>query len=214
MSGHEEILETSPDGRYRVKLVLDDCPDEPYDCSQSPLIRLDSRGYGWSAEHIQTGDRPTSLDHHAEDAAARCGTDFTLLTRYLGAWFGATKVEWWHSGSYWYITYDSAAWREWCGAPEGSADMSEYRAYCEGDVWGWVVEKNVTWSADDDRDDMSTWEHEDSCWGYYGSDGANGEYLRQSAREALEAAQGDASRTLPASPAMLAITAGPEAGDV
>jgi hypothetical protein len=92
--------------------------------------------------------------------------------------------------------------------------MSEYRAYCEGDVWGWVVEKNVTWSADDDRDDMSTWEHEDSCWGYYGSDGANGEYLRQSAREALEAAQGDASRTLPASPAMLAITAGPEAGDV
>lgn len=183
---YDEILDTSEDGRFRVKLVADEYPDEPYDYGQSPLMRLDYGHYGWPAEHVMTGGRPTEADAYVEAAAARWGPDFDLLEKYLRAYHGATKVETWHSGSYWYVTYDSAAWREWAGAPEGSADMSEYRAWCEGDVWGWVVEKNVTWHADDpDYGDMATWEHVDSCWGYYGSDGANGEYLRQSAREAL-----------------------------
>lgn len=188
-----ETLETSENGRFRVRLVLDEYPDEPYDCSQSPLIRLDYR-YSWKAEHIQIGDRPTNADTYVEEALARWGSDFDLLEKYLRAYHGVTKVETWHSGSYWYITYDSAAWREWCGAREGGADMSEYRAWCEGDVWGWVVEKNVTWTTDDDYDDMATWETVDSCWGYYGSDGANGEYLKSCALEALAGAVEDASK--------------------
>ena len=178
-----ETLETS--GNFRVQLVRDDYPDEPYDDGASPLIRLEYR-YGWSAEHVMTGGRPTDADRYIEDAAARCGTNFGLLTRYLIAYHGATKVEWWHSGDFWYITYDSAAWRAHVGAPEGSANLDEYRAYCEGDVWGWVVEKRVTWHTDDDEyDDRDSWEHVDSCYGYYGSDGANGEYLKSCAREAL-----------------------------
>lgn len=183
---YSEILETSEDGRFRVRLVLDECPHEPYDDSHSPLLRID---HHW-AEHIQIGGRPTNSDDQIEDAISywhTCPADsnWPLFERYLRAFHGVTEVETWHSGSYWYVTYDSAAWRKYVGAPKGSADMSEYRAWCEGDVWGWVVEKNVTWHADDGRDDMTTWEHGDSCWGYYGSNGANGEYLRSCAREAL-----------------------------
>jgi len=110
-----------------------------------------------------------------------------------------TRIVTWSSGDYTYVTYDDAAWREWAGAPEGSANMSEYRAYAEGDVWGWVVEKRVTWHADDpDCGDRETWEHVDSCWGYYGRNGANGEYLEQCARDALADAAQDSKTRQPA----------------
>jgi len=174
--GYSEVLETSNDGRFRVRLVLDEFADEPYDDGASPLLRLEYR-HGYRAEHVMTGSRPADADGCVEAAAERWGTDFELLEKYLRAYHGATKVETWHSGDYWYVTYDPAAWREWAGAPEGSADMSEYRAWCEGDVWGYVVDKRVTWDAGD------------SCWGFYGRAGANGEYLEQTAREALAAAQ-------------------------
>jgi hypothetical protein len=182
-----ETLETSEDGRYRVRLIQDDCPDEPYDDGASPLMRLDNGHYGWRAEHITGGtSRPTDADSYVEAAAERWGSDFGWLEKYLRAYHGVTMVKTWHSGSYWYITYDPAAWRAWCGAPEGSADMSEYRAYCEGDVWGYVVEKRVTWHTDDpDYEDEDRWEDVDSCWGFYGSHGANGEYLESTAKEAL-----------------------------
>jgi hypothetical protein len=196
VSEYEEILETSEDDRYRVRLVLDEYPDEPHDDSQSPLLRIDHH----RAEHIQVGGRPTDSDDTIEGVISywhTCPADsnWNLFKRYLRAFHGVTKIETWHSGSYWYVTYDSAAWRKWCGAPEGGADMSEYRAWCEGDVWYWVAEKLVIWKpvnvpADDDDDvTMSTWETVDSCGGYYGSDGPNGGYLRQCAREALLDAQ-------------------------
>lgn len=184
---HSEILETTEDGRFRVRLVADEYPDEPYDDGQSPLMRLDSTGYGWRAEHIMATGRPLDADSYVEAAAERWGDDFDLLEKYLRAYHGVTKVETWHSGSYWYVTYDPAGWREHTGAPEGSVDMSEYRAWCEGDVWGYVVEKRVTWRTDDPGyPDEERWEDTDeSCWGFYGSGGANGEYLKQTAREAM-----------------------------
>lgn len=193
---YEEILETSDDGRFRVKLVLDEYPDEPYDDGQSPLLRIDTHGYGHRGEHIMATGRPLDDDDAVENAIHHWATcpadsDWQLFEKYLRAYFGVTTIETWHSGSYWYVTYDPARWREWAGTPEGSVDMSEYRAWCEGDVWGWVVEKNVTWHTEDDFPDMATWEHVDSCWGYYGSNGPNGKYLRSCAHEALLDAQVD-----------------------
>jgi hypothetical protein len=185
---YSETLETSENGRFRVRLVADEYPDEPYDDGASPLLRLDHGHYGWRAEHVMTGSRPTDADSYVEAAAERWGSDFGWLEKYLRAYHGATVVKTWHSGSCWYVTYDPAAWRAWCGAPEGSADMSEYQAWCEGDVWGYVVEQNVTWRTDDDFPDRATWEHVDSCYGFYGSYGANGKHLEQAAREALACA--------------------------
>lgn len=192
---YSEILETSEDERFRVRLVLDEYPSEPYDDGASPLLRIETRGGGHRAEHVQVGSRPAEADDYIEAAVHHWGTcpadsDWKLFEKYLRAFHGVTQVETWHSGSFWYVTYDSAAWREYVGAPAGSADMSEYRAWCEGDVWGWVTEKLVTWHTDEPGfGDENRWEDTDSCWGYYGSDGANGRYLRQCAREALLDAQ-------------------------
>jgi hypothetical protein len=188
---YEEILAATDDGRFRVKLIADEHPDEPYDDGQSPLMRLDCTGNGWRAEHIMATGRPLDADPYVEAAAEHwgspSGSDWQLFEKYLRAYHGVTKVETWHSGSYWYVAYDPAGWREHVGAPEGSADMSEYRAWCEDDVWGYVVQKRVTWHTDDPGyEDEDRWEDtDDSCWGFYGSDGANGKYLRETAREAL-----------------------------
>jgi hypothetical protein len=49
------------------------------------------------------------------------------------------------------------------------------------------VEKLVTWTtADPAYPDEERWEHTDSCSGYYGRYGANGKYLEDCARDALE----------------------------
>lgn len=185
---HSEVLETSEDGRYRVRLILDEDAGEPYDDGASPLMRLDRTGSGVRAEHVMATGRPLDADAQVEAAVQHWGVtpadgNWRLVETYLRAFFGVTKIETWHSGSYWYVTYDPAAWREWAGAPEGSANMDEYRAWCEGDVWSWVTEKLVHWTTDDGAVSASfkdEWEHLDSCSGYYG-----GDYAEKTAREEL-----------------------------
>ena len=183
---YTDTLETSEDGRYRVQLIADEYADEPYDDGQSPLMRLDYRR-GWRAEHVMATGRPLDDDARIEEAAARWGSDFGMLEKYLRAYYGATEVETWHSGSYWYVTYDTAAWRAAMGwtpedvLPRPLVSMSEYRAWCEGDVWGYAVERNVTWQrTDEPGETMQTWETEDSFFGFYGY-----EYARESALAAF-----------------------------
>jgi len=184
---NSETLATSADGQWRVQIFNGECPDEPYDDTQSPLLRIEYRYGRTHAEHIQTGSRPTGNDAQIEEAAEKwgnpSGSNFDrYFGKYLRAYCGVTKIETYHSNDYWYVTYDSAAWREWCGAPEGSADLSAYRAWCEGDVYGYVVERNVTWHREDDPNEtMQTWESEDSCWGFYGY-----KYAKESALEAFK----------------------------
>jgi hypothetical protein len=196
---YSETVKT--EGNYRVRLVIDEDADAPYDDGAAPIMRLDYyRGGGWRAAHVDQGNRPRDCDDRIEEAAQRWGSDFDLLEKYLRAYHGTTKVQTWHSGEYWYITYDSAVWRDYTGAPVdaivGEDLMAEYRAYVEGDVWGYVVEKRVTWHTDEpvadiDRPggtyaDRDSWEHVDSCWGFYGQD-----YAREAAAEALAAAKSD-----------------------
>lgn len=194
---YEEILATSDDGRYRVKLVADEDATEPYDDGQSPLLRIELSSWGTLAEHIMATGRPLDDDNRIEEAAQSWGppssSNWPKFEKYLRAYYGTREIETWYSGNYWYVTYDTARWREYIGfeedteTPHPLVNMTEYRAWCEGDCWGWVVERNVTWHRDDNPDaTMQTWEHVDSCWGYYGRDGANGEYLKSCAMEALK----------------------------
>jgi hypothetical protein len=185
---YEETLKTSDDGRYRVQLIADEYADEPYDDGQSPLLRIESTGYGGvKACHVMATGRPTDDDNRVENAAmtwgSPSGSNFDLFEKYLRAYYGTTEIETWHSGSYWYVTYDTATWRAYAGLDQagstGHISMDEYRAWCEGDCWGYAVDQNVTWQRTDDPDDtMQTWETEDSCFGFYGSDYAREEALR------------------------------------
>jgi hypothetical protein len=192
--GYEEILKTSDDGKFRVRLVLDESPDEPYDDGQSPLLRIDVGSYGnvLRADHVMATGRPTNDDAQIEAAAIQWGSPSgdvfeRYFEKYLRAYFGTREIETWYSGSYWYITYDTAAWREYIGfepdaeTPHPLVNMDEYRAWCEGDCWYYVVEKNVLWRKDENPDEMmESWEHVDSCGGYYG------DYAKEAALEAFD----------------------------
>lgn len=171
----------------RVRLAADENADEPDNDWQSPLLRLRyNRAHRWQAEHVVVGSRPTDCDTRIEEAAARWGSDLEMrsdlemLGKYLRAYHGTKVIRQWSSDDYTYITYDTAQWREYIGFPvgselpgsyEASVNLDEYRAWCEGDVYGYIIEREVTWvRADmpDSRDTMTTWEEVDSCWGFYG----------------------------------------------
>ncbi len=160
----EEILEVN--GDYRVKIVLDESPQEPEFDGQSPLLQF---GYNYNrAEHVAVGNRPDDNDQHIENAAERWGVNDPRFDKYLRAYFGVTKIEKWWSGYCWYVTYDSAEWREYTRAPEGAISLSDYRAYVTGDVWYHVIQ---IWHTEDDFPDRETWEEIEFDPGYYyGSD--------------------------------------------
>lgn len=188
----------------RVKLSIDEYPDEPYNDGQSPLLRLDRMGYGPpKAEHIMVGSmRPTSNDERIEEAAERWYQrgDHHMFEKYMRAFHGSTTFKWYgpnQSTDYTYVTYDTPEWAEAIGfddviAPRASyggskaVNMDEYIAYLEGEVYVYDVERQVQWQAtyppeEVGREHMNTWETVDSCGGYYGY-----EYAKEEALVAFE----------------------------
>jgi hypothetical protein len=183
---NSEVLETR--GNYRVRLVPDEDAEEPYNCGQSPLIRISHRSGYPHAEHVMADERPTGHDKRIEYAFTRWYSgDEATLRKYLRAFHGMTRWEEYRSQDYTYVTYDTAEWRAYTGfsadspMPDNAVNLDEYRAWCEGDVYGWIVEKQVNWTDDDADNHTQTWEEEASRWGYYGY-----EYAEESAREALD----------------------------
>lgn len=193
---YSEVLETR--GTLRVRLVLDESAGEPYDDGGSPIVRWDlhTRHSGtWHAEQI-TVTTSYVLDASIVRAAERWGCNpHSLFRRYLRIFHGTTcYVEYdRNDGSdFVYATFDTAHWRQAMGLTDEHlaahpeirgqlANMDEYKAWCEGDVYGYVVEREVTWRKDGEpATTMTTWEEVESCWGYYG----RGEGER-AAREAL-----------------------------
>jgi hypothetical protein len=205
---YEEILDER--NGYRVKIVLDEYGDTPYDCSQSPLLRIDIGSYcNGNPTFVDTSEMRShqedeyilnAINHWATSPADR---DWKLFEKYLRAYFGVTIIETWASQDYWYITYNSKEWRKSIGydgvvAPEdddnpAKPSMEEYRAWCEGECYLYVVEKDVEWrKVDPTTDDpdyldtMHTWETVDSCGGFYGD-----EYVKEAAMEAFVAEAGE-----------------------
>lgn len=82
----------------------------------------------------------------------------------------------------WYLTHEDIE-RESLPDPLKTikAEQSEYQSWANGDVYGYVIEECVQWRRADGTtgDTMETWEHVDSCFGFYGY-----EYAVESAREA------------------------------
>ena len=199
----EEYSETvEEEAGLRVRIIIEEGPSEPYDDGSSPLMRYrrDRTYGGWHAEQIEM----TSHRVHPNiiSALAKWGDDDDLFERYLRAFHGTTQVVWWDhpdGGDPRYVTFDTAVWRDEMGLTAEHlaknpdikvASMGEWRSYVEGDVWGYVVEKCVTWKpVDVDADEdvsMQTWEQvkDYSLWGLYGR-----EYAEEAAREAFRSAR-------------------------
>ena len=189
---------------YRVRLELDDSPEQPYDDGAVPILTVERyrqvEAFNPQAEeyvHAVT----EILDRH----------DWDTLERFVKIFYGAVKMQRWYSSGMegHYVAFDTAAWREKVGAPETLKDedyLSETRAWAEGDVYGYIVEKNLHYTKTYAEDPSYNEEGDEwvevqetgyvfnkahngydaikmgvSCWGFYGR-----EYAEQAAREALK----------------------------
>lgn len=188
-----DVVETA--GKYRVRLeVQQDSehanPRTNQDCNLANVITPKGQRYinvdedggpladGW--------DRISGRDDAVE-----------VFTRWARVFHGITVVEDRpHDGAWslWYITPKNLAETTWTAEKTIEAEIREYRLWAEGEVYGWIVEKDVTRVPkdaedieDSDIDDETrSWEHVDSCWSYIGRENAE-----DAAREALSEHSGE-----------------------
>lgn len=181
----ETIHETE---RYRVNLSLDIDGNAPYNDGGTPIIALDFYDHkgGWEAVQI---DQITGyeLDSDILAACGRCaaGSGLDIFERWLRVNYGITSLITYRDrhGTL-YISFDPADWRDEMGIDDEYAkthpvaDMTEWIAYVNGDVWGLLIEEKVEWSSPEGLT-MSTWEHVDSLWGLYGREYAEATALEE-----------------------------------
>ena len=205
----EEDVVEERDG-YRVRLEYDDSPEQPYDDGAVPILTYDHgrvEAFNSQAEDYVHAVSEI-LDRHGDQ-----GIDWDTLERFVKIFYGAVKLDRWFSDGLrgHYIAFDTAEWREKVGAPETLKDedyLSEVRAWANGEVYGYIVERELGYEKkyfDADGEDVSEetgteWvEVEEkgrvgdgqggwkeitmpvACWGFYGR-----EWAEQAAREALE----------------------------
>ena len=177
-----KVLDGIPDG-WRVTIQVDTDPINPREMNDDPVhvLTVPSREYidvdqdagpwagiwralisrqGWKRA-IEIVQRWARLNgHHVYDHAPARG-----------------------ARSLWYLTREDAA--DW-GDPGAAlqAYAREYEAWAEGEVFGWVIERLVTWHrVDDPNITRDEWETVESVWGFYGW--SELEYVEQEARAAL-----------------------------
>lgn len=131
----------------RLKIEQDPYPAKPYNDGGFPIWRMEpSRNYSGydfhQEEDITSYLTPARLDDALSEATREHDMDDPWLLRYLRIFWGATFMESWHSGAYWYFTCDPADWREKVGVDDAATKREEYtkhaftewQAWCEGDV--------------------------------------------------------------------------------
>lgn len=187
---------------FRVKLEYDMYPEQPYSEGGWPILRIEYGLYGWRAEHLVSGG---VSDENVQDAVSRWGSpskdEWKYMEKYLRGFLGATNVETYYSGDYWYVAYDPAEWRARAGLMDGDVPedmLSEWKAWIEGEVYTIVVEQKTHVYQDQRRHKLGSfdavsaefdeWEEVSAVGGYYGY-----EYAVENAREQFADANGNVS---------------------
>lgn len=201
----EDVEVIRADGAHRLCLMPNYEPDAPYNDGSVPLFEIGRNQFEFL--QIRQVTLVTSYDASYVDFAdqvTRWGVGSPRVDDYLKQAYGATAVDWWNEGAYWYVALDTTAWREALGvtaeqiaeeyATTGTL-MPEWKAWKTGDVWAYVIQEQVRWIRVDENDEpvfeadgplrMHTWEAVDSLFGLYGR-----AYAEEEAREAYKALTG------------------------
>ena len=193
-----EVLETR--GDYRVTLTNDEWADGPDGDGQGSTYSMSTRRPSLFALVHKgagpTGFGPGSPFHLAEvmrNAWDRF-QDIDTLERYLRMFHGVVGFDSFDTQDEKYVNVvtredltewgfssleDYRARADWDDPSHGN--LTEWRAYAEGDVWSYAVERREHWTSDTGKT-HDTWETVDSCGGFYGR-----QYAEEAALEALGA---------------------------
>jgi hypothetical protein len=179
----DTLIETET---LRVRIVRDDHPEEPYDDGSSPILRYEASRAG-DARAVQQVTAITSYEVADDIIDALIDAESgELFEAYLRDHHGVTQVVWFTDHPVTYVSFDPADWRERMGLTDDHlaahpdvqvVNVDEYRAWLEGECYGYVLEELQLWRNEQTGSKREEWEQVDSCWGFYGS-----EYVEQEAR--------------------------------
>lgn len=170
-----EVIETTETMRLVIHQDTDPAnPREDYDHCSHMFEIIDRDGSGPYA-HVWAEYRRRGA-HHALHAGS-----LGLFARYVSMAGGHVHVLERPrdcSSVVFYVTRETIESEQLDPAAYLKGEAAEYEAWADGDVYGYVIEEKVTWTRMDSGETMTTWEHVDSCWGFYGY-----EYAKETARE-------------------------------
>lgn len=174
------VVET---GQYRARIVPDSDREKPDWDGQGWVFSFDRRTNRIDTQHAETDDHGKVWDFGLVEAIGRFN-DEALIFRYLRMWhdvvsFDTLDLNGWEL--YFVVTREQAdrwGWDDPEWAKLAGQARETWRAYIEGDVYGYIVEEQVPWMrlGPDGKvnpstiDVRHTWEHVDSCYGFYGYD--------------------------------------------
>lgn len=186
-----EVIETSEDGRYRAVVIPDMDPMQPDGDFFGYVFRFDGRQVELAAKSHGMPEEDFGLAYAWEHFG-----DMDRVERYARMFRGAVGFDYFDTRDGKFVNVitmaDLQAWgfasvgqyREQTGNADPSHGcLDEWRAYVEGDVYFFAIEKRVTWTPDDpDFETREGWETVESIGGFYGY-----KYAEETAREELAA---------------------------
>lgn len=174
--------------KYRLRIEQDDSPMSPREWDNLGTVAAYHRRYNLSdegapvdvegAQYIEHSDRYFSLPVYLYDHSGIAISTSSFVGR-------AHHAEW-DSGKLGIIYVSKDDVRKEYNVKRITKKIEEsvlrvlngeietYNQYLMGDIWGFVVEKEEIYTADD-GDTITEWEHVDSCWGFYGEEEAQSE---------------------------------------
>lgn len=179
-------------GNRRVIIVSDADAEQPYDNGGPHVFRVEADPYGVRptvelAHHSwQRKAEADSLADALSEAFTRWGRDGDKVLRYLRVWHDVVAFDYVAGqnaiGTFYGIVTRGLAEAWGVSDPDGvDANLDDWQAWLDGDVWGYVVQERVTWTAEG-HEPRVEWEATDeSCWGFYGA-----EHARDAALEAFD----------------------------
>lgn len=175
-------------GVFRAVIERDEYPHAPYFFAGDPILDTHESGVVVYGGEVEAGtsnpvDRIAEAGHYFGGGSDGWG----LWERYVRAFHGGT-VRWINGGSRGeegrYAALALPEYRKLHGCPDehlhDPADVSEWTAYIEGDVYGIRVEQACSFDDEDNADDW-TEVPETDVWGFYGE-----AYAMQEAADSLE----------------------------
>lgn len=190
---HQEIVETR--GQYRAVIEIEEGPPgRPDGDFFGTVIWLDDQ----TGKHTEVFAHAFQQERAAEGFAESLShawqhyRDMELVERYMRMFHGVVGFDYLDRPDSKFVNIvtraDLEIWgwdpddpSSWPKHDDGTTyhpqegNLKETEAWADGDVWGVRVEKNVTWSTDDeDYDDHDSWElvPDTDVWGYFGEDNA------------------------------------------
>lgn len=182
-----DVIETSPDGRFRVILELDTDADLSDRQGAGYVFYIDYSGRG---PYLQANEYDAAGAERARTylAAAmdRFPGDLDTVARYFRT-IGC-QLDCFDTRDGRYVSIVTPALEKVWGCDPGTAtpDLSEWQAREDGDVYGYVIEEQCTWTSNTIGGvrTMQTWgtveDVDSSLWGMYGRT-----YAEETAREAF-----------------------------